>query len=243
MSQLTDRASALRAFFRLVNADSSDADLIEHDSTTLEGAYHLLQQGVWDAQLYLIGCGAGSRWAKTSSALTFSGSDPDQYTALPSDFLKLDADDEKSGLRSGTIGWGRQVPFERRFDFRGQFFYIRGNEGEEDSEGGLRLYLCVGASPPSGLVADYYYRHGTLADDSGGTSGALDLPLEDRDLAVAFAAVRATAETWFVGGESEMARLDRHLDFLKGQAWRRSSPSRVPTRVPVKTVIGNRWYI
>ena len=60
MSLLTDRASILREFFRLVNAGSSDDDMIEHDSTTLEGAYEALDVGQEEAQLYLISIGQGS---------------------------------------------------------------------------------------------------------------------------------------------------------------------------------------
>lgn len=238
MSVLTNRVLLLNEFFRLVNADASDADLTEHDDSTLEGAYQLLQAGCFDAQLYLIDCGAGSRWAKASSALSFSGSDPDKFAALPADFLRLEATERRTGLRSGTISWGRMIPFERRFEFNGNYFYIRGNEAASALEGDLRVYVTIGAAVPSGLVADYFYRHATLGD-----STTVDFPEEDRQLIPAFAAYRASFQSWFSGGQEEKLAIQTNLDFCKQQAWRRSRFSRQPKEVPVSPLVGERWYV
>ena len=42
MSTLTNRALLLDEFFRLVNADITDDDMIEHDPSDGDGAYQLL---------------------------------------------------------------------------------------------------------------------------------------------------------------------------------------------------------
>ena len=238
MSVLTNRVLLLNEFFRLVNADAFDGDLTAHDDTTLEGAYQLLQAGCYDAQLYLIDCGVGSRWAKTTSALSFSGSDPDRFAALPADFRRLEATDRRTGLRSGTISWGQMIPFERRFEFNGNCFYIRGNEALASSEGYLRLYVTTGAAVPSELVADYFYKHATLGD-----STTADFPAEDRQLIPAYAAYRASFQTWFPGGQEEKVALQTNLDFCKQQAWRRARYSRQPKTVPVAPLVGDRWFV
>lgn len=238
MGVLTDRASLLDEFFRLVNADTSDDDLIEHDTTTGDSYYHLLQAGVYDAQDYLIRCGIGERWAKTSSALSFSGSFPDKYAALPTDFLMLDADDNRSGLRNGKISWGRLIDFKDRFRYTGNLFYLRGNEAASGLEGQLRVYVADGAAVPSSLVADYFYRHATLAD-----STTVDFPAEDRQLIVAYAARRATWQSWFPGGMEEKDAINNNLRHCEEQARGRARVSRRPVRVPVRAIHGERWYV
>tara|TARA_Y100000310_G_scaffold273098_1_gene288387 strand:- start:2325 stop:3041 length:717 start_codon:yes stop_codon:yes gene_type:complete len=238
VSTLTNRALLLDEFFRLVNADITDDDMIEHDPSDGDGAYQLLQAGCWDAQLYLIDCGVGSRWAKTTSALTFTGTDPDKYVALPADFLRLESDHRRSGLRTTAgISWGREIPFRNRFDHFGNCFYMRGNEATSGSEGELRLYVVRGSAPLTGMVADYFYKHATLADAT-----TVDFPEEDRQLIVAFAALRASFQSWFSGGMEGRQLLQQNLDFMKQQAWRRSRFSRQPKMVQPHAMVGDRWY-
>lgn len=238
MATITNRVLLLNEYFRLVDADATDGDMIEHDDTTLEGAYQMLQAGMWDAQQYLIDSGVGSRWAKTTSALTFSGSDPAKYVALPSDFLRLDSDHNRSGLRYSTgISWGREVPFSMRFRYTGNGFYIRGNEAESGKEGQLRLYLTRSAAPPVGLVGDYFYKHATLSD-----STTLDFPEEDRGLVSAFAAQMASFQVWFSGGQERKKDIADNLAYHKQQAWRRSRYTRQPKMVAPHALIGDHWY-
>lgn len=236
---LTDRASLLRAFFRLVNADSSDADLTEHDNSTLEGAYLLLQGGLDDAQQFLIDQGAEELWQKTTSALSVTGSDPTRYADLPSDFLRLNGDDVTSALWHGNgYRWGRLINPDDRFRRVGNFYYVRGNEGDSGNEGQKRIYFTVGAAVPTSTFADYIYRLPTLAD---GTT--VDFPVDDRALIPAFAAIRATGEDWYVGDAQDEARLVRHLDSLKTKAVRRARTSRKQKIIQTAPVWGERWYI
>lgn len=235
MSVLTDRVSLLDEFFRLVDADASDDDLIEHDTSTGDSYYQLLQAGAYDAQDYIIGIGGSSLWAKTSSALTFTGSFPDRYVAMPSDFLRLDANakQRRSGLRVGKIGWGTPIGYEDRFRVRGNVFWFQG-----DASAGVRLYVGDGSAPPTGLVADYIARIGTLAD---GTT--VDFPAEDRQLIPAFAAVRASKQRWFPGGLEEKQALLENLEFCKDQAFQRSRLTRAPLEVGVRPMFGDRWIV
>jgi hypothetical protein len=235
---LTNRALLLDEYFRLLNTDIDDDDMIEHDPTAGDGAYIMLQAGVWDAQLYLIDSGVGSRWAKTTSALTFTGTDPDKFVALPADFLRLESDHRRSGLRTTTgISWGREIPFENRFDHYGNYFYIRGNEAEATNEGELRIYAVRGSAPLSGMVADYFYKHATLSD-----STTVDFPAEDRQLITAFAALRATFQAWYTGSADEKQSIRDNLDFTKNQAFRRARFSRQPKMYQPHPLVGDRWY-
>lgn len=236
---LTDRASLLRAFFRLVNADSTDDDLTEHDDSTLEGAYLLLQGGLDDAQQFLIDQGLEELWLKTSSALSVTGSDPQRYAVLPSDFLRLNGDRSQSALWYGNgLRWGRLINPDMRFRAWGNRYYVRGNEGASGLEGQKRVYFTTGAAVPADLVADYIYTLPTLAD---GTT--VDFPVADRALIPAYAAIRATSEDWYVGDQQDEGRLVRHLNALKGQAVRRARHSREPKHIRPSPVLGDRWYI
>ena len=88
----------------------------------------------------------------------------------------------------------------------------------------------------SGLVGDYYARHATLAD-----STTVDFSEEDRDLIVAFAAERATYETWFSGGQVGQQTIARKLDFEKKQAWSRARYTNEPKRTRPRRMVG-RFY-
>jgi len=236
VSLITDRASIKLEFFRLCNTDIADDDMIEHDGTAGDGMYELLENGMKDTQLFLIACGLGELFSATTSALSFTGSDPDKYTAMPEDFLRLNGSREKSALRYGTnTRWGKEIPQTQRFSHFGNFYYIR---GFSTSVGIRRLYLVTGAAPPSDLVADYYYRHATLAD-----STTVDIPEDDRDLIPAFAARRAIAYSWFPGDAAVKQDIKDHLRFVKGQTWQRSRHSRQPKMATVRPVVGDRWIV
>ena len=79
---LTDRASMLRALFRLIDTDTGDGAVTEYDGPMHEGVLLLIQQGAEDAQSYMLGAGS-TWWIETSAALAFTP-EPDgrQYTEL-----------------------------------------------------------------------------------------------------------------------------------------------------------------
>ena len=241
MAYLTDRASLKRALYRLVNADDADDDLIEHDDSTLEGVYLSLQQGAEAAQLYLVDAGVGDTWlTTTSSALSFTGSDPNRYYDLPDGagadaaFLRIYGDQDLTGLRrSDGERWGRLISAEIRWRTRGNYYYTRGSA----SEGKARLYLSRGAAPPSDLFLDYIYRLPALAD-----STTVDFPEPDRPLIVAFAAVHAMEESWLPGGPEMESKLMRNLDRRKHDAWRRARRSRQPKQAQPAVMVGDHWF-
>lgn len=227
---LTDRASLKRALFRLVNTSATDDDLTEHDDSSLEGLYLVLQDGVDDAQNWLIThCGLDDVWTTTSSALSFSGSDPDRRASLPGDFLRFAGDERDSPLRyENGNGWGTLIRFKDRYRVRGNYYYLHGDY----------IYLARGASVPTdGVYMDYIYRIPTLAD---GTT--VDMPVDYRDLIPAFAAVRALGEAWILGGEEMHKHLDGHLNRRKSAAYSKSRRSGRPRQAAPKPVLGDHWF-
>ena len=226
---LTDRGSLLRALFRLCDADADDGNVTEHDDVTLEGVYLLLQQGVEDAQQFLMGAGLGSWWLDMSDVLTFAA-EPDgrQWVALPDDFRRLAGDDATSALHdSAGIRWGQEIPAElqRRATFADAYFLA-----------GRRLWVPRGASPPDDLVLDYYRRVGTLADDS-----PVDFPEEDLALIVAYAALHAREEHWYTGGQQGDQRIARNLESRKAPAFDRARRSLTPKKVKTPLATGDHW--
>lgn len=215
MSLLTDRASILREFFRLVNADSSDEDMTEHDSGTLEGAYEALDVGKNRAQLYLIAIGQGETWLKQGSALTVTGSDPNRYSSLPSDFLTLDSnpDEGRSGLVYSTgIGWGCEIQPRDRGKVWGNYYWVEWSASSQEA----RVRYARGAAVPSGILPNYYYRLGTLAD-----STTVEMRNDDRSLIPAYAADYAKEQAWFPGGDEQRASISRNLRTAQEEARRR----------------------
>lgn len=236
MSQLTDRASALREFFRLVNADSSDDDMTEHDSTTLEGAYEALDVGLKRAQLYLIGIGQGEIWLTTGSTLTVSGSDPSRYSALPSNFLRLDSDPEQG--RSGLVypsglAWGREIlPAERRH-VTGNFYWVEWDVTTELA----RIRYARGAAVPATLVPEYFKKATTLAD-----STAMDIRIDDRNLVPAFAAEYAMNQSWFAGGDEQRQAITRNLGSCQRESFKRARLTRRRRQVETAPSRG-QWIV
>lgn len=229
---LTDRASLKRALYRLLNTDATDDALTEHDPAgySLEAIYQALQQGAWDAQLWLIERGLNDRWIAEDTSLSFTeDADGSQYEALPADFLRLAGDESHSGLyRTGTgESWGYEIDFLDRRRVWGNYFWFQ-NE---------RLYLARGSNPPTDLALQYYFRLATLADDT-----TVDFPVEDRGLIVAYAAVRAMAESWLAGGPELEAKLREYLQRLQVQAVKRIRRSRTPHKIRVRRMLGTHWF-
>jgi len=236
VSQLTDRASALREFFRLVNADASDDDLIEHDSTTLEGAYEALDVGLKRAQLYLMGIGQGEIWLATGSTLTVSGTDPDRYSALPSDFLRLNSDPEQhqSGLVYPTgLPWGREITADERRRVTGNFYWVEWDITTQLA----RIRYARGAAVPSTIKPEYFKNATTLAD-----STAMDIRPDDRNLVPAFAAEYAMNQSWFAGGDEQRQAITRNLASCQRESFRRGRLTRRRRQVATSPARGS-WIV
>jgi len=238
VSLLTDRASALRAFFRLVNADSTDEDMTEHDNSTLEGAYEALDVGAARAQLFLIGIGMGSQWRTIGSALSVSGSDPNRKAALPADFLQLEADPKQyvSGLRYSTgLPWGMEVTENTGRRAIGNYYWI-----EWDATPATDLayvHFARGAAVPTTLLPYYYRRLDTLAD---GTN--IEMRADDRPLVPAYAADYAMNQAWFSGGQEQRSAITQNLASAQKEAYRRGRLTRGSRQV--QTVAGRgRWIV
>lgn len=230
---LTDRASALREFLRLVNAEEDDPDMAEQDATDLEGAYELLQRGADDAQLYLLDIGLGDFWLSTSSAITWTGSDPDRYWDLPGDFLRFASDEDFGPFRSsdGRRSWGLEISPLERFARRGNCWFFKAAAGVP------RVYLTNGAQPIEGMVADYYRSLGAIADAT-----TMDFPEKERALVPAYAAVHAMEQSWFPGGPNEERKIQRNLQRHQQQAWARARRTQQPRRIQRSAVAGEHWF-
>jgi hypothetical protein len=235
-ARLTDRDSIKRALYRLVNTDDLDDAMLEHDATSLDGVYMALQEGVDDAQQYLVDSGLSDYWLTTSATLSFTGSDPDRYVALPATdtdsadkrFWRLYGDHKWSALRKANgERWGLEVPAHSRWKIRGNCYYLR-NE---------RLYLARSASPPSDVVMDYLYRLPDLVD-----STTVDFPESDRPLIVAYAAIHAMENDWIAGGADMESKLMRNLERRKQAAYRRARRSLQPKMTTPNDMIGDHWF-
>lgn len=227
MSLLTDRASILREYFRLVDADSTDEDMIEHDSTTLEGAYEALDVGAARAQLYLIGIGQGAIWLTTGSTLTVTGSDPDRYSSLPSEFLRLDSDPDqgKSGLTYPSgLEWGREIHPDDQRKVTGNYYWVEYEATPATSV--HRVRYARGAAVPSSLVPKYYRRMDVLVD-----STAAEMRADDRNLIPAYAADYAANQAWFAGGGEQKQAIRDHLAGCQREAFRRGRLTRRARKV------------
>jgi hypothetical protein len=226
----------LREFFRLMNADSNDADMIEHDSTTLEGAYEALDVGVRRAQLYLIGIGQGEGWVKTGTALTVTGTDPNRYSSLPADFLRLDSDpeQERSGLVYSTgLGWGREVHPDDKRRVSGSYYWVEWNAPAQEA----RIRYARSAAVPAGILPEYYYAIGTLADAT-----TVEMRDDDRPLIPAYAADYAMSQSWFAGGDEQRAAISRNLQGVRDEAYKRGRLTRRARKIQTHQAHG-RWIV
>ena len=233
MADLTDRQSILRAFFRLVDSDATDGQLVEHDASTLEGVYALLREACDAAQEDVIGAGFGEFWLKRSTALSFAGTDAadgGRYADLPSDFWRAAGDGDDSALVTAKgRGWGREILPELRNRASGSFYYFRDG----------KLWITKGANLPSeDLFLEYYRRVATLAD----TVDA-DFPAPFRGLIPAHAAVEAVAEGWYEGDQIEEGRLEKLLERRKDRMFSRVRPSEKTRQIRPKAMTRNtHWW-
>lgn len=228
---LTDRASLLRALYRLLDTDPQDIALTEHDPVEgeLEGLSLHLQQGAEDAQSYIVGAGS-SWWNQTSEALEFDVRDDGRRRAeLPDGFRRLFALPDRSALHDGTgRRWGTEIEPQLKWESPAtNGYYI------EDRY----LWLTRTATPPTGLVMDYIRRVAEIRDNT-----TVDFPEEDRTLIVAFAALHAREEFWYTGGVAGDAKLERNLQVKKRQAFRRARRSSGPKRIQTP-VVADHWSL
>ena len=234
MALLTDRASILREFFRLVDTDSSDDDLTEHDASSLEGVYGLLSEAMLEAQDDMLRFGVGEFWLQRSSTtLSFSGSestDGGRYASLPDDFRRAYGDEDDSALvEADGDRWGQEILPELRHVW-GDNYYFRGDG---------KLWITRKARvPASGLYLEYYRAPTELAD---GTDA--DFPAEHRSLIPAHAAVLAIPQAWFPGDQFDEQRLRQNLEARRQRAFSMGRRSRKRRQIRPKAMRGNtHWW-
>jgi hypothetical protein len=58
----------------------------------------------------------------------------------------------------------------------------------------------------------------------------------------AFAAVRASHQSWYSGDGEDKQALRENLAFVKQQAWQRSRFSAQPKMIRPHAMMGDRWY-
>lgn len=221
---LDSRAALLRQFYAHLGTSAADGALTEHDSETLEQAHRLLQFGLWNAQQVLIDAGLGGRWQTTSAALSaWTGSDATtagRYIDVSdaggffTRFLRMAGDDRNSAIRE-TDGkrWGTEISERDRFDARGNYWYMLGDD---------QLWVTVGADPSATLVADYFQRHALLEEAT-----TIDFPVELTPLITLEAAELALADNW-PGVDSE-----HKAEIRQGvREWRKRASKSRRTRTP-----------
>ena len=228
MAQLAQLLSFQAAFYRLTDTDSTDDALTEHDASTLEAVNQFLQEGLDDAQDYLMACGLSDRWVKQATAITsWSGADATdggRYKALESDFFRLAGDYETSALRQiNGDRWGRLIDAPDRFRMRGDRYYLLNEQ----------LWLTRAAAPPSSVIYDYHFRLPALDNVTD-----VDFPIEDRPLIVACAAQRAMADSWLPGGAEMEAKIEKNVRVCEQRAFRRTRRSRAQRRLRARRGVG-----
>lgn len=194
--ELDSIAKHKSAFYRLVGTTSDDDSLVENGETEDDVFYLFITRGYRSAQRYLIDfCGMSNRWRTRSSAISWSGSestDGGQYTALPSDLLRLAGDMKRSPLvEADGTKWGQLIGEEDSL-VRGNYFYLKNDQ----------LWKTRGASPPSTIYLEYHHHHAVITS----ATSTFDLPAEARHLAVAFAANDAMTDNWFPGKDRSVVR-------------------------------------
>ena len=201
--ELDTVAKVRYAWYRLMGSLPADYALQELGEGEDDVAYVYLTQGCRNAQLWMLDNGYQG-WRQRSDALSWTGSDATtggRYDDLPSDFLQLDGNRDRSALvQANGDRWGPQID-SKDDNIKGNGFYILGEE----------IWLARSASPPSTLYMKYHYEHPAWT-----STVTIDFPMNARSLIVAEAADSAMNENWFIGDNEERAAINRML--LKAQA-------------------------
>ena len=230
-----DRVKA--AFFRLVDTESDDPELVLHGEGVSDVVELALTAGFRSAQRWMLDKGFQG-WRKRSSAITWSGTDAadgGRYWSLPTDFLKAYGNARISCLtEAGGDRWGEEVHPDYAA-VKGNSYYFRGSD-----DGGMQLWLSRSAAPPSTLYMEYHYLHPSwtaLADAD------IDFPLEIRSLGVAEAANEAMVEAWLPGGQELEVKILRALGLAQTKAMRTVRASKKPREMRKPSRFGNHWAI
>ena len=234
---LTDRASMARAFYRLTATNATNPAMIEHDgAATLEAVYQFLQYGLWDAQEFLLDCGLTGRWVTTSSALSFAGADSTdggRYAPLPADFMRLAGDQYDSALRTPDgKRWGQLIDFKDRRAYGPNRYWLQSTTSNV-----WRVWITPGSSVPTGLVADYHHRLGTLAD-----AATVEFPPSHLALPVAYAADRAMTDAWLPGDVEMQAKIASNLIKQQKEARRRMRLHHGPKKIRTHRTGGTHYW-
>lgn len=227
---IEDLADLRRSFSRLLGI-SVDDDFSAYDSEEQETIHHYLQQGLWNAQYWLLTHTPYRGWL-TSASLTLSSEDArgERTADLPSDFLRLDGTRRRSGLRyaDGTR-WGVLVGPE---DFRkawGNYYTIENDQ----------IVVSKGATITGTLEIDYHFYHPELTE-AGVT---LNFPKLDRHLIPAEAAVLAMNDGWVpFESDSEREAIVTALAHRRQVAGSRARRDKQPAMVRIPgSSWGPRW--
>lgn len=240
--QATTRAELINEFYRLTATSASDGQFTANQTQAGDTINRYIQYGLWDAQNWYISNVNANRWGKTTSALTFTQdtSTGVRYVSLPSDFMRVDGDEDFGGLKyANTLKpWGRLIDSRAR-SVTGDNYYLKDTLISGDTESVPRLYLTRQANPPtSGLVLEYYYFHPEIADDAD----AIDFPTLDVMLIAAFAAQDAAMSSWFPGGIELKAAIAANLRERKMAALIRGRRTREPRKVRARRTVGIKWF-
>lgn len=231
---LGDLDAVKNAVYGLLNISSDDDAFTEFADTAAEQIEDLVQYAVWAAQEWIINHAQPNWWIKQTGSLSWTGSDASnggRYSALPSDFLKLYGEDDRSALRQPNGNrWGRQIDPESRFDARGRYFYVL-----DDA-----LWITRGADPPSNLIAEYNYRYAQISASALDMS---DFPVRWRPLIVAEAGVIARDYSWYPGTPENDAKMERNRKEWRDRIAVNARTSRQPRKIRSKPVAGHKWFV
>lgn len=231
----TDQASVRRGVYRLANLSDNDAAMVEHDTATLEGINLMVEEGLNDAQEWMLRAAYPDPWLVVGTSVVVSGADTDaagRYMDLEDDFLRLVGDENATAFYvpgNPARYWGRQLegPREGRH-VRGDGYWVEGS----------RVRFTRNARIKSNLVYDYIRMADTPADGT-----VIDFPVIDRGLVVAFAARHAMENNFLPAGQEMEVKILRNLSFRKTQAWKRARRTTSARKVRRPTIsAATHWF-
>lgn len=231
--ELDTVVKVVAAFYRLVGTDSGDQSLIEQGETIDDVVYLNLTQGCRKAQRWMIQNGSGDWRKRTSSVLTFTGTDAldgGRKVTLPSDFLRAYGNFRRSALvQANGDRWGTEI-VEYDDNMKGDLYYIRGRE----------LWVTrIANLPTSGVFLDYHYIHPLW--EANLDDADIDFPMEARHLIVAYAAESAMDDNWLPGGVELEGKINRAVKKRESEARQIARPTKQPRRFKKPWRFGNRW--
>lgn len=218
---ITARPDLRRHFYRLLGIMPQDRSLDGFDSEPQESVNYFIQQGLWNAQGWLITNGRAPLWRKRwdlSSATWTTDSYGVDSTDLPSDFFRLDGDRYHPALWDGGSDrpWGQETSYQHGETVRGNFFWVQND----------KLWTAREAQRPNTLYASYFYRHPEIDD-----STTIDFPQELRPLIAAEAAYLAMMESWMpIDDQETRSRIWNNLQYWREKAESDLRPTKEPPR-------------